>query len=277
MPTADPHPAESTPARETLGPLGGPQVMHQTWRDLLFLHWAVDPAAVQASLPDGLKVDTYQGQAYLGLVPFEMCGVRPVGLPPLPGLSWFGELNLRTYVRSTRDGRPGVWFYSLDAHQHLAVWLARTCFALPYHYAAIRVDHDPPSDHGRRVRYHWRRGGGSLDGQPQFDYLTPPDPAGTKLPTARPGTLEYFLVERYLLFSCRPLWVTGPETDPGSTQRAGPAPPPAGGRLHVGRVVHAPYRIAPVELNHYDAEVFRLNGWAIPTGPPVRPCCGPRK
>jgi uncharacterized protein len=90
-----------------------PVVGRQRWSDLLFLHWRVSAAAVQATLPAGLFVDTYHDQAYVGIVPFFMERVRPVYLPPVPWLSWFLELNVRTYVRDA-SGTPGVWFYSLS-------------------------------------------------------------------------------------------------------------------------------------------------------------------
>ncbi|MFZ4599930.1 MAG: YqjF family protein, partial [Terrimicrobiaceae bacterium] len=127
-------------------PSPGPVVMRQRWEDLLFLHWDWDPVTVQNTLPPGLEVDAWNGRAYIGLVPFFMRGVRPAGLPALPWISNFLELNIRTYVRD-RHGRAGVWFYSLDCNQPLAVWVARTLFHLPYFDARMRA----------------RRGGGSVD------------------------------------------------------------------------------------------------------------------
>jgi len=94
--------------------------MYQRWRRLLFLHWDWDVAAVQATLPAGLTVDPWEGRAWLGVVPFRMEGVRPRFLPAMGGLSNFPELNVRTYVRDER-GRAGVWFYSLDCAQPIAV------------------------------------------------------------------------------------------------------------------------------------------------------------
>ena len=109
----------------------GPVVMWQRWDDLLFLHWEFDPRVIQATLPPGLTVDTHAGRAWVGVVPFRMAAVRPRVLPPVPGLSWFWELNVRTYVRDVR-GRPGVWFYSLDCDQPLACAIARRFFHLNY-------------------------------------------------------------------------------------------------------------------------------------------------
>ena len=111
-------------------------VMKQRWAHLLFLHWEFDPDVVQRSLPDGLTVDTHEGKAYMGVVPFYMERIRPVFCPPVPGVSWFLELNLRTYVHD-REGRPGVWFYSLDCNQWLAVKVARRFFNLSYEHAVM--------------------------------------------------------------------------------------------------------------------------------------------
>jgi len=111
-------------------------VIYQTWSDLLFLHWEWDPAEIQATLPPGLYVDTYGEKAYVGVIPFRMTDVRASFLPEIPGVTNFLELNVRTYVHD-RDGRPGVWFYSLDLNHGLGVLLAKTFFSLPYHNATM--------------------------------------------------------------------------------------------------------------------------------------------
>ncbi len=111
--------------------------MRQRWTGLLFLHWPVEPALVAERLPAGLHVDTFEGNAWLGAVPFFMDRVRPVGTPPLPWLSWFMELNVRTYVHDDH-GNAGVWFFSLDCNQPLAVEIARRSFHLPYQHAVMR-------------------------------------------------------------------------------------------------------------------------------------------
>jgi len=106
-----------------------PWIMTQTWHDLLFAHWPVDKERLRAKLPPGIALDLFDGQAWLGVVPFRMSNVAPRGLPALPWVSAFPELNVRTYV--TRDGKPGVYFFSLDAANPLAVQTARTLFHLP--------------------------------------------------------------------------------------------------------------------------------------------------
>lgn len=213
-------------------PSGFP-VMRQRWAGLLFLHWEVDPAHVAASLPLGLHVDTFEGKAWLGVVPFFMERVRPVGLPPLPRLSWFHELNVRTYVHD-EQGNPGVWFFSLDCNQPLAVEIARRAFHLPYEHAAMSSVKS-----GTRIEYHSRRNSpGALDAT--FEYETP---SATR--PAEAGSLEWFLVERYLLFSSNPK-----------------------GDLSCGRVHHTPYQIAPAVCTRWSTEPLRLDGFPEPDSPP---------
>ena len=125
------------PIFDRIGPTLRPNeriVMKQKWRDLLFLHWPVPPELLQPLLPPGLTIDTFEGDAYLGLVPFTMRDVRPVWAPAVPWLSHFPECNVRTYVH--RGGAsPGVWFFSLDAANPVAVMIARTIWKLPYFIA----------------------------------------------------------------------------------------------------------------------------------------------
>src|SRR5690349_18551619 len=110
------------------------------WRDLLFAHWPVPVEAVRPLVPAGLEIDTFDGQAWVGVVPFRMEGVAPRFLPSVPGPSAFPELNVRTYVR--RGRRAGVWFFSLDAASRVAVEGARLGFHLPYYRAAMSVATD---------------------------------------------------------------------------------------------------------------------------------------
>lgn len=114
------------------------QVMTQQWRDLLFAHWAYEPEAVQRLLPNDVELDTFDGRAYVGLVPFNMRNLRLRYLPPIPTTSNFAEINVRTYVKSR--GRSAVWFFSLDTPQLLPTVVARTAFKLPYCYAKASVN-----------------------------------------------------------------------------------------------------------------------------------------
>ena len=116
----------------------GRVVMWQRWTDLLFLHWALPPDVIQKTLPEGLAVDTFDDRAWVGIVPFFMEDIRPAGLPSVPWLSSFLELNVRTYVRDAA-GRPGVWFYSLDCNRWMAVEVARRAFHLSYQHAVMEA------------------------------------------------------------------------------------------------------------------------------------------
>src|SRR4051794_18976444 len=111
-----------------------PWVMAMQWLDLLFMHWPVPAKALRSYIPRNLEIDTYDGTAWIGVVPFRMAGVRPRMTPALPWLSAFPELNVRTYV--TIGGKPGVWFFSLDAGNPVAVEGARSLFHLNYYNAA---------------------------------------------------------------------------------------------------------------------------------------------
>lgn len=163
--------------------------MRQRWERLGFLHWPVDPAEVAVHLPPGLDVDTFGGGAYVGLVPFTIRGARPLLLPGVPGLSSFHELNFRTYVH--REGRePGVWFFSLDAASRVAAALARRSFKLPYHHARMAL-----VETGGAVSFRSRR-----LGEPPATFACTYAPEGRAAPAAV-GSLSFFLVERYLLYS----------------------------------------------------------------------------
>ena len=115
-----------------------PWVMRQKWHDLLFMHWRIPPATLRPLIPSALELDQFEGSAWLGVVPFRMTGVRLRATPGIPGLSAFPELNVRTYV--TKDGKPGVWFFSLDAASSIAVAAARAWFHLPYFRARMSLE-----------------------------------------------------------------------------------------------------------------------------------------
>jgi uncharacterized protein YqjF (DUF2071 family) len=209
----------------------GRVVMKQTWKELLFLHWRFPPEALQSVLPAGLTLDTFDGEGWLGVVPFFMRNIRPTWFPAVPWISNFLELNLRTYAFD-ETGRPGVWFLSLDANRRLAVWWARKFFGLPYYNARMRADWNRSSGHVRYV-CHRRQTAPRLTCR--FEY----QPAGPAA-TATPGTLEFFLVERYHLF----------------------AQTPAG--LMTGQVHHRPYECSPVDLQHWDEHVIELSTLPLP-------------
>lgn len=164
-----------------------PWIMTQTWHDLLFAHWQVDPSLLASKVPSGLDIDLFNGQAWLGLVPFHMTNVAPRWVPALPWVSSFPELNLRTYVRVA--GRPGVYFFSLDAGNPLAVRAARMVLNLPYYSASMVV-----TRRGDAVEYRSQREG---DADTAFHAIY--GPAGAASPPAE-GSLEYFLTERYCLY-----------------------------------------------------------------------------
>ena len=134
---------DNDPGKSATGYFGNATPMtrysgYQTWTNLLFSHWRVPPETLQTLLPDGLMVETFDGDGWLGMVPFAMEKVRPWWFPAVPGISWFLETNLRTYV-TLPDGRSGVWFFSLDATKRLAVRVARRFWNLPYFDADLSL------------------------------------------------------------------------------------------------------------------------------------------
>ena len=171
-----------------------PWVMTMTWLDLLFAHWSVEPSVLRALVPGALELDTFEGEAFVGVVPFRMASVGPRGLgwlpAALPGPRAFPELNVRTYV--VVDGKPGVWFFSLDAASRLAVEGARAGFRLPYFSAEMSV-----AERGGWVEYSSRRTDRRLGpGQFRGRYR----PVGERL-DVRSGSLEHWLTERYCLYA----------------------------------------------------------------------------
>jgi uncharacterized protein len=168
----------------------GPWIMTQSWHDLLFAHWPLNPAALRDKLPADLPLDLFDGRAWLGVIPFHMTNVAPRGASWLPAVvSAFPELNVRTYV--TVSGKPGVYFFSLDAANALAVMTARALFRLPYHRATMAVNVGP-----RRVSYRSRR----LPGAGAAEFAASYGPIGIAQ-APQPGTLEHFLTERYCLYT----------------------------------------------------------------------------
>jgi uncharacterized protein len=167
----------------------GPWVMTQTWHDLLFAHWPIDAAALGEHVPSEFPLDLFDGTAWLAIVPFHMTNVAPRGVPSLPWISEFPELNVRTYVRV--DEKPGIYFFSLDAGSTLAVQAARSLLNLPYYSATMKVT--PASDH---IDYESRRDNASAPAVLSARYRS----LGAAF-EATTGSLEYFLTERYCLYN----------------------------------------------------------------------------
>ncbi|MRG93977.1 DUF2071 domain-containing protein [Polyangium spumosum] len=219
-------PAERPPGR----PAG-----FQRWRSLLFLHWEVPAAALARLLPSELTVDTYEGKAWVGVVPFTMRDVAPRWSPSVPGISHFHELNVRTYVHR-RGEDPGVWFFSLDAAATIAVAVARAGWHLPYHRASMKLDIT-----GDTVEYRSKR---------LFPGPTPAEfearyHVGASIGPAKPGTLTHFFAERYILYA---------------RTRAG---------LSIGRVHHVPYPLHEVQVESWRDGMVASAGLPPPTSEPL--------
>jgi uncharacterized protein len=161
--------------------------MLQTWHDLLFAHWAIDPRIMRALVPPELPLHTFGGKCWLAVAPFHMNGIRAHGLPPLPGLSRFPELNVRTYV--TLDGKPGVYFFSLDAASLTAVRGARRFYHLPYFHAEMSTTQE-----GEWIRYHSRRRRSPAQFRGRYRPIGP-------VQLREPGSLPHWLSERYCLYT----------------------------------------------------------------------------
>lgn len=211
-----------------------PWVMRMRWADLLFAHWRMDPAVLRPLVPLELDLDTFDGQAWLGFVPFRMEDVAPRGLPAVPRLSVFPELNVRTYV--TYHGLPGVWFLSLDAASPLTVIGARRWFHLPYVHASMVAEHD-----GGEVVYHSQRRDRSVPAATFQARYTPTGP----VELASPGSLEAYLTARDRLFA----------TD-------------GGGRVIRSEIRHVPWPLQPATATLDVASMAAAHGLALPDEAP---------
>ncbi len=204
-----------------------PWVMRMTWSELLFAHWQVEPEKVQSLLPNGVTLDSRDGMAWVGVVPFLMSNIAPRLCPPISGLSRLLELNVRTYV--TVGGKPGVWFFSLDAASRVAVRVARLTFNLPYMDAKMAMDqaqHDT-------IEYQSKR---THRGEPSAEYDASYSAAGEFF-EAKPGSLEYWLTARYCLYSAN-----------------------RSGRIFRGEIDHPPWSLAPATYTE------RINTMGKPFG-----------
>jgi uncharacterized protein len=209
-------------------------VMHQRWCKLLFLHWRVDAASLRALLPSALELDTYEGEAWIGVTPFTITGIRPPFLPAVPFVSETHELNVRTYVH--HQGVPGVWFYSLDASNPLAVTAARLTFRLPYYHASMNLEEE-----GATVHFSSRRSEGS-EPMPSFraswrreELLTPPPPE----------SLEFFLIERYSLYASH------------------------GDKLYRSRIHHRPWPLRGARIDSLESSMLTSQGLPNSAEPPL--------
>jgi uncharacterized protein YqjF (DUF2071 family) len=191
-------------------PPEGPWVMAQTWNDLLFVHWRVAADRLTRLVPHGLEVDRYDGSAWLGIAPFRLTGLRLRGTAPLPWLSTFPELNVRTYL--TIGDKPGIWFFSLDAASRLAVEAARRLYKLPYFHARMSAERRTGG-----IEYSSAR----LDGGGR-EFRGRYRPTGDVF-NAEPASLEWFLTERYCLYAIDK------------------------GRLHRAEIHHPPWPLQPAE------------------------------
>ena len=210
----------------------GPWTWRQSWCDLLFAHWPVSVAELRPLVPPELTIQEFDGTSWVGVVPFRMAGVMRRPLPDLPWISAFPELNVRLYVE--HQGKPGVWFLSLDATNPLAVWAARRFFHLPYYRARMGLEYD-----GDAVKYGSARGSG--DSELAFE--------GSYRPTSAPyeakeGTLLHWLTERYCLYACSPQ-----------------------GQLYRTEVHHPPWPIQDAEAEIGRNDMLTPHG-LHPSGPP---------
>lgn len=209
-----------------------PWIMFQSWRDLLFAHWPLPESALRPHVPRELALDSFEGRAWVGLTPFRIEDLRPRFVPPLPVVSDFPELNLRTYVRV--GDRPGVFFFSLDAGSVPAVLGARILYRLPYHPARMRV-----ASRDGWIHYRCRRRGGGARFSGRYR------PAGE--PSApRPGTLPHFLTERYALYAV-----------------------PAKGRVLRAEIHHPPWSLRPAEAEIETNTIAAARGIELPDREPL--------
>jgi uncharacterized protein YqjF (DUF2071 family) len=209
--------------------------MAQTWHDLLFAHSRIDAALLRPQIPSALEIDTFDGEAWIAVVPFRMSGVRLRMSPPVPGLSAFPELNVRTYVKA--DGKPGVWFFSLDATNAVAVAAARLTFHLPYFRARMSCVERDGWIHYDSRRTHRGAAPAGLRGRYR--------PVGECFEAAR-GTPEHFLTERYCLYAAT-----------------------AKGRVVRGEIHHPPWQLQVAEAGFEKNTMIEAAGLPFPAGKPL--------
>ena len=230
--------------------------MHQNWGKLLFMHWPVDAELLRPLIPAPLEIDKFDGRAWIGVVPFTMWGIRASFLPRIPGTSAFHELNVRTYVHY--DGFPGVWFFSLDAANSLAVWGARTFYHLPYFNAEMSLSQEGDvikyssarTDDQTFARFFANEASGfwadfnSARSLPQAK-LNLSWKVGEALPESTPGSIEFFLTERYSLYAYHR------------------------GEVYRSRIHHDPWPLRSAVTDSCDSTMIQSLGIDQPTGEPL--------
>jgi uncharacterized protein YqjF (DUF2071 family) len=210
-------------------------IMQQTWGKLLFMHWRLPFDALRRAVPDQLSIDTYDGEAWVSVTPFTIWGMRASFLPPVPGFSEMHELNVRTYVHY--KGVPGIYFFSLDASSALAVLGARTFFLVPYFTAGMSL-----KQRGRRIDYHSRRTHANAP-RAEFDASYE---FGDLLGESRPGSLEFFLAERYCFYTV---------SDSGGVYRC--------------RINHAPWKLRDATISPFKSSMIESHRLPTPTDAPL--------
>lgn len=214
-----------------------PWAMAMTWRDLLFAHWEVPVEKLRAALPKALPLDLFEGRAFVGVVPFRMTGIRGRFMPPVPGHHAFPELNVRTYV--SINNKPGVYFFSLDATNPLAIATARATFSLNYLRARITTAREGDTVSYACERTDRRAPAASL----RCSYTA----AGDEF-VAQAGSLEHWLTERYSLYT---------------VSRMG-----RGGSVGMGEIHHPPWPLRPAGASFETLDMTRLLGFEL-EGPPA--------
>jgi uncharacterized protein YqjF (DUF2071 family) len=208
--------------------------MHQKWGKLLFIHWAVDSELLGPLIPSQLSIDTFDGTAWIGVIPFTMWGIHASFLPSLPGASSFHELNVRTYVHF--EGVPGVWFFSLDAASRLGVWAARKFYCLPYFNAEMSL-----SQTGETIAYASKR----MDQRGTPAEFQATWTIGKALAQSKPDSLEFFLTERYCLYSLH--------------RR----------QLYRSRIFHQPWPLRSASLGSHQSTMIESLGIGQPASEPL--------
>ena len=212
----------------------GRPLMHQNWGKLLFIHWRIEEKLLRPLIPKALEIDTFDGSAWIAIAPFTMWDIRafPPFLPAVPGLSAMHELNVRTYVHL--DRAPGVWFLSLDCNSTVAVLGARTFFHLPYYNADIELKQE-----GKTIDYDLSR---TEDPLAKFNGSWS---IGESVHQAHPGSQEFFLTERYCLYS---------EDDH---------------EIYRSRIYHEPWQLHKASLVSFESTMIESHGLLTPEGDPL--------